>query len=157
MQQTENLRSLPSMNMEPATVCTTLVPIGFLEAATQAITDKQGINSLEEIRLLSDDKISNHAKLLCCLGNPGQVNTAGDAVPNPGIQVSVRAKANLKLAALYLCHQVRIGMFVTPADVTLKNIHLIRELHDYEDTWKASDDVPMITPRIGLNNIAIHE
>ena len=46
--------------MEPAAVRTALVRIGFLDAAAQAITDEQGIeDSLEEIRLLSDDEISN--------------------------------------------------------------------------------------------------
>jgi ribosomal protein S13 len=108
--------------MEPAAVRTALVRIGFLDAAAQAITDEQGIDSLEEIRLLSDDEISNLAKLICRPGGviPGQVNAAGNAVPNPGIQVNARAETNLKLAAFYLRHQVRIGRTVTQADVTLE-------------------------------------
>ena len=46
--------------MEPIAIRTALVRIGFLDAA-QAITDEQGTNSLEEIRLLSDDEITNLA------------------------------------------------------------------------------------------------
>ena len=113
--------------MEPAAVRTALVRIGFLEAAALAITEEQGINSLEEIRLLSDDEISNLSKLLRRPGGvaPGVV----PAVPNPGIQVNARAETNMKLVAFYLRHQVRIGRAVTPADVvTLENIRSIREL-----------------------------
>jgi hypothetical protein len=135
--------------MEPAPVRTALARIGFLEAVTQAFTDEQGIDSLEEIRLLSDDEISNLAKLLRRPGGvvPGQVNAAGNAVPNPGIQVNARAETNLKLVAFYLRHQVRIGRTVTPADVTLENIRSIRELRDYEGTWKASNDTPVINAK----------
>ncbi|KAI2497693.1 hypothetical protein MHU86_16822 [Fragilaria crotonensis] len=146
--------------MEPAAVRTALVRIGFLDAAAQAITDEQGIDSLEEIRLLSDDEISNLAKLIRRPGGviPGQVNAAGNAVPNPGIQVNARAETNLKLAAFYLRHQVRIGRTVTPADVTLENIRSIRELRDYEDTWKASDDLPVINAKDWPKTMeAIHE
>ncbi|KAI2495418.1 hypothetical protein MHU86_19093 [Fragilaria crotonensis] len=89
---------------------------------------------------------------------PGQVNAAGNAVPNPGIQVNARAETNLKLAAFYLRHQVRIGRTVTPADVTLENIRSIRELRDYEDTWKASDDLPVINAKDWPKTMeAIHE
>jgi hypothetical protein len=146
--------------MEPAAVRTALARIGFLEAAAQAITDEQGIDSLEEIRLLSDDEISNLAKLLRRPGGvvPGQVNATGNAVPNPGIQVNARAETNLKLVAFYLRHQVRIGRTVTPADVTLENIRSIRELRDYEGTWKASNDTPVINAKDWPKTMeAIHE
>ena len=109
---------------------------------------------------MSDDEISNLAKLIRRPGGviPGQVNAAGNAVPNPGIQVNARAETNLKLAAFYLRHQVRIGRTVTPADVTLENIRSIRELRDYEDTWKASDDLPVINAKDWPKTMeAIHE
>ena len=147
--------------MEAAAVCAALVRIGFLDAAAQAITKEQGgINLLEEIRLLSDDEISNVAKLLRRPGGvvPGVVNAAGNAVPNPGIQVNARAETNLKLMSFYLRHHVRIGMTVTPADVTLENIRSIRKLRDYENTWKASDDVPTINAKDSPKTMeAIHE
>jgi hypothetical protein len=41
--------------MEPDAVRTALVRIGFVDAAAQAIVEEQGIDSLDEIRLLSDD------------------------------------------------------------------------------------------------------
>ena len=142
--------------MEPAAVRTVLVRIGFLESAALVITKEQGINSLEEIRLLSDDEISNLSKLLRRPGGvaPGVV----PAVPNPGMQVNARAETNMKLVAFYLRHQVRIGRAVTPADVTLANIRSIRELRDYESTWKASDDVPTINAKDWPKTMeAIHE
>ena len=131
--------------MEPAAIRTALVRIGFLDAAAQAITDEQGINSLEEIRLLSDDEITNLGKLIRRPG--GTVGAGAAAVPNPGIQVNARAENNLKLTAFYLCHQVRTSHVVTPVSITLENIRSIRELCDYESTWKASDEVPTINPK----------
>ncbi|KAI2502384.1 hypothetical protein MHU86_12041 [Fragilaria crotonensis] len=50
--------------MEPAAVRTALVRIGFVEAAALALTEEQGLDSLDEIRILSDDDIANLCKLL---------------------------------------------------------------------------------------------
>ena len=135
--------------MEPAAICTALVRIGFLDAAVQAIVEDQGINSLEEIHLLSDDEITNLGKLLRRPGGtvPGAAGVAGPAVPNPGIQVNARAETNMKLLAFYRCHKVRTSRTVTPAAVTLESIRSIRELRDFESTYKASDDVPTINAK----------
>jgi hypothetical protein len=98
-----------TLKMERAAVRTALVRIGFLEAAALAIVEEQGIDSLEEIRLLSDDEISNLGKLLRRPGGtvPGAAGVAGPLIPNPGIQVNARAETNMKLLAFYLRHQVR--------------------------------------------------
>lgn len=142
--------------MEPASIRTALVRIGFLDAAALAIVEEQGINSLEEIRLLSDDEITNLGKLL---RRPGGTIGAGDAaVPNPGIQVNARAENNLKLLAFYLRHQARTSRNTTPALITLERIRSIRELRDYESTWKASDEVPTINPKDWPKTMeAVHE
>ena len=135
--------------MEPAAVRTALIRIGFVEAAAQALTDDQGIDSLDEIRILSDDDIANLCKLLRRPGGVvlGAVNAAGNPVPNPGIQVSARAETNLKLTAFYLRHKVRTGRVVAPADVTLASIRSLRELREFEDTYKSSEDVPTINDK----------
>lgn len=70
---------------------------------------------------------------------------AGNAVPNPGIQVNARAETNLKLMAFFLLrHKVRTGRTVTPADVTLPSIRGLRELCEYKLTYKPSEDAPTI-------------
>ena len=113
--------------MEPAAIQTALVRIGFVDAASQAIVEDQGIDSLAEIRILSDEEIANLGKLLrrpggTIPGVPAKAGCAVPAVPNPGIQVNARAETNLKLLAFYLRHKVRTSRVVTPADVTLDNI-----------------------------------
>ncbi|KAI2504041.1 hypothetical protein MHU86_10403 [Fragilaria crotonensis] len=135
--------------MEPAAVRTALVRIGFVDAAAQAIVEEQGIDSLDEIRLLSDDEITNLGKLLRRPGGtvPGAAGAGGPAVPNPGIQVNARAETNLKLLAFYLRHKLRTSRTVAPAAVTLESIRSIRELRDFEATYKPSDDVPTINAK----------
>jgi hypothetical protein len=51
--------------------------IGFTIAASQIIVDEQGLDSLDEIWLLTDDKIENLCKVIRCPG--GQIPG-----PNPG-------------------------------------------------------------------------
>lgn len=132
--------------MEPAAIRTALVRIGFLDAAAQAIVEEQGIDSLDEIRLLTDAEISNLGQLLRRPG--GTVPGAdGPAIPNPGIQVNARAETNMKLLAFYLRHKVRTSRTIAPAAVTLENIRSIRELRDFEATYKPSDDVPSINAK----------
>jgi hypothetical protein len=135
--------------MEPAAVRTALVRIGFVEAAALALTEEQGLDSLDEIRILTDDDIANLCKLLRRPGGvvQGVLNAAGNPVPNPGIQVSARAETNLKLAAFFLRHKIRTGRTVAPADVTLASIRALRELREYEETYKPSEDVPTINDR----------
>ncbi|KAI2510102.1 hypothetical protein MHU86_4269 [Fragilaria crotonensis] len=135
--------------MEPAAVRTALVRIGFVDAAAQAIVEEQGIDSLDEIRLLSDDEITNLGKLLRRPGGtvPGAAGAGGPAVPNPGIQVNARAETNLKLLAFYLRHKLRTSRSIAPAAVTLESIRSIRELRDFEATYKPSDDVPTINAK----------
>ena len=89
--------------MEVNAVRTALVPIGFIDAAAQALVEQQGIDSLQEIRILTDDEICNLCKLLRrpCGTVPG---APGAAAPNPGIQVNSRDETNLKLLAFFLRH-----------------------------------------------------
>lgn len=142
--------------MEPASIRTALVRFGFLDATALAIVEEQGINSLEEIRLLSDDEITNLGKLLRRQG--GTIGVGEAAVPNPGIQVNARAENNLKLLAFFLRHQVRTSRHTTPALITLERIRSIRELREYESTWKASEEVPTINSKDWPKTMeAIHE
>ena len=107
------------------------------------------IDSLDEIRILSDDDISKLCKHLRRPGGvvPDQVNADGNAVPNPGIQVNARVETYLKLTAFFLRHKIRTGGNITPADVTLPLIRALRELREFKSTYTPSDDLPTINDK----------
>lgn len=115
---------------------TTARRIGFTDAAAQAIVEDQGIDTLQEVRLLTDDKIESLCKVLRRHG--GMIEGVGEApaVQNPGVEVSQRAEGHLKLMAFYLRHQTRVRCEVQPPDITLDSIRTLRDLRKFESTCK---------------------
>lgn len=110
--------------------------MGFSFAAAQSLVEDHQINSLEEVRYLQDTEIEG----LC-----NHYNMEDDpAIPNPGILVPVRAERNLKLAAYWLNHQVRVSRAVAEADLTLANIRLTTELRTPEESYMHSNNYPTI-------------
>ncbi|KAI2500398.1 hypothetical protein MHU86_14069 [Fragilaria crotonensis] len=122
--------------------------IGFSEAAAQALVEEQGIDSLEEVKLLSDDEIQSLCKVIRRPG--GTIPGAAGAAPvnNPGVQVNQRAEGHLKLLSFYLRHQERVSRAVNAPDITLAVIRTIRELREFESTYKApTGDLPVINTK----------
>ena len=83
---------------------TTMTRLGFSVAAAQAAVNEQGIDTLEEVKHLTDDEIESLCKVL--IRRPGGTvpppagAAAGAAqVPNPGVPVNQRAEGHLKLLA----------------------------------------------------------
>ena len=83
------------------------IRLGFSAAAATAIVDTQGIDTLEEVRFLSDDEAegllcSVVRKPGCTIPNPN-AGAAGQpaTIPDPGNAVSKRAENNLKLACFF--------------------------------------------------------
>ena len=75
--------------------------IVFSAEASLVITDAQGIDCMEELDILNDGEIKNLCKVI---RRPGGINPiTNDA--NLRIQVSLRAKNNLKLASFFLKHK----------------------------------------------------
>jgi hypothetical protein len=67
--------------------------IGLTNAASEYLTDEQGMDNLNEFRILTDDEVETLCKVL---RRPG--GTIGNPpVPHPGFPVSIRAEKNLKL------------------------------------------------------------
>eukprot|EP00978_Attheya_sp_CCMP212_P027943 scaffold94968_cov61-Attheya_sp.AAC.3 len=115
------------------------VRMRFTNTAAAIITDKQGIDELSEIKILTD---SSEIEGLCKV-----VRRPGGTIPNPnaavtgqpatvyasGESISMIAESNLKLASYYLRHQERIGRTViTYAHVDSAAIRVLRDLKQYE-------------------------
>ena len=80
-------------------------------AVQEATVDDQGIDTFEEVKLLSDNKIESLYNVLHRPG--GMIAGAAADVPviqNPGIQVNQSAEGHLKLMAFYLRHQTRVDI-----------------------------------------------
>jgi hypothetical protein len=127
---------------------TMLQRIGLSAAASQVIVDEQGLDSLNEIRLLTDDEIESLCKVVRRPGGTIPGPNAGDApVNNPGTPINLRAENHLKLLAFFLRHQERVSSTTQVADITLDAIRALRELRDFESTYKAPDDPPAINAK----------
>ncbi|KAI2496192.1 hypothetical protein MHU86_18331 [Fragilaria crotonensis] len=135
--------------MQNAVMRATMTRIGFTEAAAQAIVEDQGIDSLDEIKLLTDEEIESLCRVLRKPGGmiPG-VGAGAAQVQNPGVQVNQRAEGHLKLLAFYLRHQARVSREVNAPDITLESIRSVRELREFESTYKTpTDNVPAINAK----------
>ena len=83
---------------------------------------------------------------------PGAVPGAAQ-VQNPGVQVSLRAEGHMKLMALYL-RQASVSRSVTPADISLDSIRTLRELREFESTYKVPTDNLSTIKRMGKTAVA---
>ena len=109
--------------------------IGFSELAAQALVEEQGMDDLQEIKLLSDDELESLIKVI---RRPGGTiaGAAGAQVANPGVNVNQRAEGHLKLLSFYLRHQERVSRTVNAPDLTLEAIRTVRELREFDSTYK---------------------
>ena len=123
--------------------------LGFTAEAAAAITDHQDIDSCEELGFLTDVEVESLCK---AVRRPGGTIVNPDAgiagqpanIPNPDIQVSLRAENNLKLAAWLVRHKIRTSRDIAPADITLQAVRAIKELRQAEENWEAPTDSPVI-------------
>jgi hypothetical protein len=129
-------------------ICTMLQRIGFIAAASQVLVDEQGMDTLAEIQLLTDDEIENLCKVVRQPGGTIPGPNPGDApVNNSGTPVNLRADNYLKLFAFFLRHQDRVSRDTNVANVTLDTIRTVRELRDFKSSYKAPDDPPSINSK----------
>ena len=78
---------------------------------------------------------------------PGGINPITN-VANLGLQVSLRAENNLKLASFFLKHKIRTGKVEVSTDILLDNVGLLRALKESEK--EHTDN--LISPVIDANN-----
>ena len=77
---------------------TVLVRIGLSENAAQIIVAERGLDSLDEIKLLTDDEIESLCKVVRRPGGTVPGPNPGDApFNNPGVPVNLRVENHMKL------------------------------------------------------------
>jgi hypothetical protein len=101
----------PIITMDAATMRTAFTHLGCSLVAARAILDEQGINSVDELKIVTDTEIENLCKVVHRPG--GQVANPNAAkagqqpqLPNHGESISLQAKLNIKLAAYYVRHRL---------------------------------------------------
>ena len=102
------------------------VRIVFPAEAALVITDAQDIDCMEQFEILTAGEINNLCKVI---KRPGRINPITN-VANLRIQVSLRAKNNLKLARYFFKHKVRTGRVEVATNITLDNVCLLREIKE---------------------------
>ena len=140
-----------------------LVRLRFSTEAARIITDEQDYDSVESLKELDDNAVSNLCKIVRRPGgvivNPAatppnnptaaQIATAAaqpSHISNPGVVVSNRAEDNLKLACYFLRHQERISRTVTPADIQMPALKRLARFREAEMSQKDGEP-PAINDR----------
>jgi hypothetical protein len=114
--------------------------LGFSAAASTFIVDNQGMDTLDEFKILKDTEVEDLCKVVRRPGgtipNPNPAVGQPQEIPNPGINVTLRASNNLKLMCYFLRFKERTSRPVTAADITLDNIRALRD----HKTWEESHE-----------------
>jgi len=122
--------------------------IGFSEEASDYITGDQGLDEVEEFRILSDSEVENLCKNTRrpggIINNPNRGRNNPATIPNPGVPVSLKAENNLKLMCYYIRHQDRVSRTVRIQDIDSEAIRNLRHLREEEDKHEDPGDLPTI-------------
>ena len=133
---------------DPAAIRGALDRIGFSAVARNYIVNDQGIDAVEEFRILSDEEVENLCKNVRRPGgtipNPNNGQGQPENIPNPGIPVSMRAESNLKLMCYYIRHKDRTSRSAYIPGITSASIRALRHLRDEEKAHKDPEDTPSI-------------
>ena len=100
--------------------------MGFSVTAAQSMVDEQGLTSLDDIKVLTDQRVEALCKVIRRPGGREANVAPGDpGAANLGIQVSLKAENNLMLAAYWLRHQDRFSRVPTSkgADMSSRFIY----------------------------------
>jgi hypothetical protein len=123
--------------MAAAAMRTAMDRLGFSNPASMAIVNDQGINTVPELTLLTDDEVANLCKVIRrpggTINNPNAGANQPGLIPNPGVPVPLRAENNLKLCCYYTRYMVKVSRAVTPNMITLEAVRAVRNLKEWED------------------------
>ena len=146
--------------------------IGFSNEAANYITSDQngqGMSSLAEFAVLTDDEVKNLCKVVCRPGGmmqnpnaaapPGADAAAAAAaaaataqpaqIPNPGLTVMLCTENDLKLACYFLCYKEHTSPVVTADVIMLASVWELCPYHEWEKT------ITMWRPRKSMQKIGI--
>jgi hypothetical protein len=126
----------------------------FTIAASTTIVNDQGIDSLAELEILSDEDAEGLCKVVRRPGGSVPNPNAGGigqppTIPAAGENVSMMAEANLKLCGYFLRHQKRIGR---TADYVAVTLDAVRQMKDLKESEKDHVD-PTVVPDIDLKDM----
>ena len=134
-----------------------LMRLGFSAKAAGFITDDQGLDTLDELKVLTNDEIESLCKVVRRPGGTVPNPNAGDpgqpaTLSNPGEQVPLRAELNLKLACYYLRFKDQTSRVVGSPEINLVNVRELRNHRDWEKSHK-DVDAPELSLRDWSRNI----
>jgi hypothetical protein len=115
-----------------AALRTALRRMGLSQDAAEYLTDTQGMDTLAEFRILTDDEVETLCKVL---RRPGGT-TGNPPVPHPGFAVSVRAETNLKLMCYLLRYRERTSRTIAAADISTISVRALKVHREWEMTHK---------------------
>ena len=112
-----------------------LTRLGFSAKADGSITADQGPDTLDELKVLTNDEIESLCKVVWRPGGTVPNPSTGDpgkpaTLSNPGEQVLLQAELNLKLACYYLWFKDRTSRVVGSPDIILVNVCALRNHRD---------------------------
>ena len=126
------------------------IRLGCSQQAAQAIVDDQGIDSIDELKILTDEEVENLCKVVRRPGGQVANPSAGQEgqqaeVPNRSTATPLRAESNVKLASHMLKHRIdRVSRPTDAAFAALASARAARELKEYEKNYKPPEEVPKI-------------
>ena len=134
----------PAMATNAQVIHAALVHLGFLMEAAIFIQDDHGMGSLEELSLLTDDDVETLCKVT---HHPG--GTANDPnVPDPQAGPQPGHPACQKLVSYYLKYREKTSRIATLTDITLSDVHELREHCDWELAHKDVEPPEMMVKNI---------
>ena len=131
---------------ELVTLRAALTRMGFTATVATFITDTQGMNDLEEFRLMDDEGVGTLCKAIRCPGGqipnpafaaagpPAAAAAAGIPanISNPGHIVSTRAETNLKLMCYFLRYRQATSRNMDAAAIMLAAVRSMKTHKDWE-------------------------
>ena len=117
-------------------LCAALMRLGLSAKTAGFITNNQGLDTLDELKVLTNNEIESLCKVVRSPGGNVPNPNAGDpgqpaTLSNPGKQVTLRADLNLKLASYYLWFKDKTRRVVGSSEINLVNVHELRNHRDW--------------------------
>ena len=118
-------------------LCKAFTRLGFSAKAAGFITDDQVLDTLDELKVLTNDEIESLCKVVWRPGGTVPNPNYGDPeqpanMLSPGEQVLLQAQLNLKLACYYLWFKEKTIRLVGSTDIKLVNVRELRNHIDWE-------------------------